>query len=274
MDNKNYINNNKYSKWYFDIIASIKNEPRKRLKRTDVNFIYYERHHILPKSIYPEYANFRKWPGNLVLLTPKEHFICHLLLTKMFIRKDHTIKMECAIAGFQLDKHNRKLSSKQYDIIKRISSNGISKSKLGKPSPIKGIKRNRTWNKGLKTGPRGPNTPELNLKIGQSRRNTKRIKCEYCGKECQPPNYTKWHGNKCKNNPNINYNIIEDRKSKAKDLYLKRVKDGTQVNVVPVNNILLTCPHCLTQGSNYGFMHKYHFNRCRELNSLSNSSVE
>ena len=42
MDNKHYINNSKYSKWYFDIIASIKNEPRKRLKRIDANFIYYE----------------------------------------------------------------------------------------------------------------------------------------------------------------------------------------------------------------------------------------
>lgn len=40
---------------------------------------YYERHHIVPRSLGGDNSK-----QNLVLLTAKEHFICHLLLVKMF----------------------------------------------------------------------------------------------------------------------------------------------------------------------------------------------
>jgi len=42
---------------------------------------YAEAHHIIPKSINPEYRLRR---DNLVYLTPREHFICHLLLERIF----------------------------------------------------------------------------------------------------------------------------------------------------------------------------------------------
>lgn len=43
--------------------------------------IYYEAHHILPKSLFP---NWRLRKSNIVLLTPREHFFCHQLLTKIY----------------------------------------------------------------------------------------------------------------------------------------------------------------------------------------------
>lgn len=48
---------------------------------------YFERHHILPKSLGGDDSK-----ENLVLLTAKEHYICHLLLTKMTSGEDR-IKM-------------------------------------------------------------------------------------------------------------------------------------------------------------------------------------
>lgn len=63
--------NNKYSKWYYSIINKAK-------LRVD-NFGYMEKHHIIPRSL----GGSRKNKDNIVSLTPKEHFICHLLLTKM-----------------------------------------------------------------------------------------------------------------------------------------------------------------------------------------------
>lgn len=62
--------NNKYTKWYFNIILHAKS----RISNID----YYEIHHIIPKSLNGDNSN-----ENLVKLTAREHFICHLLLTKM-----------------------------------------------------------------------------------------------------------------------------------------------------------------------------------------------
>ena len=59
-----------YKRIYFSII-----ENRKINKFNG----YVEEHHILPRSLGG--SNFH---SNLVFLSAKEHFICHLLLTKMY----------------------------------------------------------------------------------------------------------------------------------------------------------------------------------------------
>ena len=48
---------------------------------------YIEKHHIIPKS-----CGGSNKKENLVALTAKEHFICHLLLTKM-TENNYRIKM-------------------------------------------------------------------------------------------------------------------------------------------------------------------------------------
>jgi hypothetical protein len=66
----NELEDTKYSKWYFNIINNRKqNQP----------IGYSEKHHIVPKSI-----GGSDECSNIVRLTAREHFICHLLLTKMF----------------------------------------------------------------------------------------------------------------------------------------------------------------------------------------------
>lgn len=80
-----------YTQNYFDFMESRQNKIRSKN-----DGVYYELHHILPKSIYPEYS---KLPGNLVLLTPKEHFIAHFLLTKIFTG-ENKYKMLCAFMRF------------------------------------------------------------------------------------------------------------------------------------------------------------------------------
>ena len=60
---------NKYTSWYYNII----NKAQKQIKTG-----YVEIHHIIPRSMGGNNSS-----DNLVNLTAKEHFICHLLLTKM-----------------------------------------------------------------------------------------------------------------------------------------------------------------------------------------------
>jgi hypothetical protein len=70
-----------YRKIYLKIIKKAQSEDRQKTKTTDPNFIYYETHHILPKALFPLW---RTKKSNLVLLTAREHFVCHLMLTKIY----------------------------------------------------------------------------------------------------------------------------------------------------------------------------------------------
>jgi hypothetical protein len=71
---------NKATVEYYNIITTAQSKNRKKLSRSDPDFVYYESHHVLPKSIFPEYKD-SKW--NKVLLTGKEHYLCHKLLLEM-----------------------------------------------------------------------------------------------------------------------------------------------------------------------------------------------
>jgi len=69
---------NKYTSWYYNIIANAKS----RVISSDT---YTERHHVIPKSLGG--ANSK---DNLVRLTAREHFICHWLLIKMTVDTNQT----------------------------------------------------------------------------------------------------------------------------------------------------------------------------------------
>lgn len=43
----------------------------------------YEKHHILPRSLFPQFSKFTKYKWNMAILTPREHFIAHVILHYM-----------------------------------------------------------------------------------------------------------------------------------------------------------------------------------------------
>ena len=87
---------NKYSVVYYKLIERSKNRTVHE---------YTERHHILPSSLGG--SNDK---SNIAVLTAREHFICHLLLTKM-TEGEHRVKM-----GFALHKmlFAKKLEGRKY----------------------------------------------------------------------------------------------------------------------------------------------------------------
>lgn len=46
--------------------------------------VYTEKHHILPKSLFPEFSNLKKYRWNMAILTGRQHFIAHMMLWKSF----------------------------------------------------------------------------------------------------------------------------------------------------------------------------------------------
>lgn len=123
---------NKYYNWYFDIINQAKSQHR--VKGRD---IFYESHHITPKSMG---GNNTK--DNLVLLTAKEHLVCHHLLTKFTEGKDKS-KMIYAfwaiVNGWGDFRTGHKITARQYEQLKQEIAKQISKNNTGKPSPPKSL---------------------------------------------------------------------------------------------------------------------------------------
>lgn len=95
---------NKYSKWYFSMIDNAKSRQLPD---------GFEKHHIIPKSLGG--SNLSE---NIARLTPREHFVCHMLLTKMTQGQDKA-KMVNAALRLANDHKGRCINSRIYDLIKR-----------------------------------------------------------------------------------------------------------------------------------------------------------
>lgn len=77
---------NKYTKIYNQLIN------KRKIEKLSKEQVYCETHHILPRSLGGDDSD-----SNLVNLLPREHFIAHLLLTKMVTKEDDIIKMNWAL---------------------------------------------------------------------------------------------------------------------------------------------------------------------------------
>lgn len=70
-------------------------------------------HHILPKSIWPEYSSFYKNKWNAILLTHRQHFIVHIILSNCLGGKMNTaLFMMCKEAR----KYEYKVTNRTYEI--------------------------------------------------------------------------------------------------------------------------------------------------------------
>jgi len=125
---------NKYASTYFRLIEKARAEGRSG---------YAERHHILPRSLGGSDDE-----NNVVRLSAREHFICHLLLTKMTVGSDLR-KMQFALACMMMGDGRRYVpSGRIFDIVrqarveaqtgKRVSDETRKKMSValkGKPQP-------------------------------------------------------------------------------------------------------------------------------------------
>jgi hypothetical protein len=104
------FNVNKYFYWYYNIINNRINNPPAG---------YFEKHHVIPKCL-----GGSNDPSNIVHLTAREHFICHLLLVKI-TTNDANKKMRRAAGMFKMatSRVHRKPTPRQYEIIRKITSN-------------------------------------------------------------------------------------------------------------------------------------------------------
>jgi hypothetical protein len=120
---------NKYTKWYFDIIKNRQLNPI-----TDDT--YTEKHHIIPKSMGGTEGT------NLVALTGREHYICHALLVRMTegkFRESMVVAFNYMHVSSREHNGNRYINSKLYEVnrtefakVQSIRQSGKNNSNYGK----------------------------------------------------------------------------------------------------------------------------------------------
>lgn len=107
-----------YEKCYREIIKNAKLQIVVRTQSGN----YFENHHILPKSLGG--SNDK---SNLVMLTPREHFICHWLLVKMYNKgTNERMKMLFAFWRMRGNPNNRRyVNSRAYEKLRTEFSKHI-----------------------------------------------------------------------------------------------------------------------------------------------------
>ena len=193
---------NKYTKWYNNIISNART-------RNSIDG-YVERHHVIPKCLGGSNKN-----ENLVILSAREHFICHWLLTKMIGSKRHYYQLWNALSSMlywhKTDSSRYKITSRKFELLKiQISKNksnyfsGKNNSMFGKKHSEETKVKMSIAHIGLLLGKPGhKQSVETKEKrsIAQKGIPKPKVTCEYCNKIVgSHGNYTRWHGSKCKLN--------------------------------------------------------------------------
>lgn len=147
---------NKYCRLYYMIIERAKSR---------VFLGYTEKHHIIPKSLGGSNEE-----NNLVNLTAKEHYICHLLLIKMTEGKART-KMRYASYMFSRNPNNNnnriKITGRRYQYLREQ----LSIANKERTGPNKGKKftdeHKQNLSNALKGRKLGPQSDEHRAKVGR-----------------------------------------------------------------------------------------------------------
>lgn len=255
---------NKYTRIYFDIIDRAKN-------RTIDG--YKEIHHIIPKSIGGDND-----PTNLVPLTPKEHYITHLLLTKIVSNPAHIQKMWAALmcmtklCGRDHKRYISPGSARMYEIAKTKNPWG---HRAGRKQSIETRQKRSQSLKGRVV------TAETRLKIGMANRGRKlppvsletRAKIseagrgrilseEHCKKISEASKRRGHNGFKGKGSRGPK---SEESQKKYADTIGKRSPDWKAKQHEQVE-----CPHCRKIGG-IGGMKRYHFDNCMRRSASSST---
>jgi len=141
-----------YQKIYDNIIAKAKSENRIKLRKNREGYVYYDNHHIIPACL-----NGSDEQSNRQLLTDKEHYVCHKLLT--YIYKGNR-KLACAFHKMTYSKNGNHIkSSRDYVYAKELMRNTpiseetrqkLSKATKGKSKSLEHRKKIGLKSKGRK----------------------------------------------------------------------------------------------------------------------------
>lgn len=213
---------NKYTTWYFSII----NNARDRALSG-----YAERHHIIPKSLGG--SNNK---SNLVSLTAREHFICHLLLPKMV---NGIAKSKMALALFMLTRqskkqHRYKITNRRYEVIKK----NMSLAKTGTVSPNRGKKI---------TDPDRLNNIREAAKVREEKYKSGELSRGKTGKYIRTEEHLERLRNHARNTPGFSTAGQSSDARERAAINISKARKGQPAHNKGVPSIRVCCLHCKTE---------------------------
>jgi hypothetical protein len=220
-----------HQKVYDSIIEKARKENRKRLRKNQENYIYYENHHIIPKCLG---GNDEK--ENKVLLTAREHFICHKLLIYIYPNNRKIGLAVFRMAFNKKGKHN--ISSRDYAYAKKLNSKYIWNRGLTKETNEIIKKQGKNRSKKFKEGE--IDTSNFGIKTIEG---LKKISETHKGK---PKSFE--HRKK----------LSEANEGKTLS---KETRDKMSTSRKGVPQKILTCPYCNKEGGTT--MYRWHFENCK-----------
>jgi hypothetical protein len=226
---------NKYTKVYYSLIERAKTRILSQSS-------YKEKHHIIPQSFFKHKSKTGWVDGdcnsaeNLVYLTAREHFICHLLLVRMTVGDAH-LKMTYALKRFvYTKKHKQFINSRLYEYIRQTNSNAMK----GRPCSSETREKIRQGNL-----TRPPTSNETRQKLSESARRRKGFTPEGRQKVVDAMK---------------NRTVSEETRRKLREHNLGKPNVSQKGKPQP----RLTCPHCGLEGGQSAIKH-WHFDKCKSL---------
>lgn len=230
----------------------------------------FERHHILPRCIWPEFENLIEHRWNRIDLTPKEHFIAHLILMKAI--DDYRLTLPITLMGensklystFRVrfiealskkitglwkppefrNKQMKIRSSKEYkDRVNPILSEAAKLSyKNGRVSPLKGVSKSEIEKKLLS---------EIQIQLWKDPEYRKKQHSTRATQEYKEKMSQHWENLR-------NSGWQNPLKNKTRP---KSVRESISKGRLGIKCKIVTCPYCGKQGGG-GNMTRYHFEAC------------
>lgn len=192
------------------------------LNGAPINRKDYHLHHICPKALFPMYKNLKRYSWNGVYLTPRQHFIAHLILAK-------ALPHNCIIYAF-ICMSNKKcygstriINSRLYqgllskctsyerteEILNKLSNSTknlvaaydtincinvrVTKEEFEKNEYLVGIVKFKNVNSYRKL----KDDYNENMSKAQILSKQNKLECPHCKKLSDKSNYMRWHGNNC-----------------------------------------------------------------------------
>lgn len=150
-----------YQLHYDLLISRAISANRKRYSKSDERYVYYEKHHIIPKCVS---NNNEK--NNLILLTAREHFVAHQLLSKIYKNTEYYYQLLCAIKMMCRSSNGQVRNNRMYKWIKESISEEQSRRQTGKKrseETKRKMSENNYFNNGGKQL-KGKDSPSYGLK--------------------------------------------------------------------------------------------------------------
>lgn len=217
---------------YHKIYNSIVNRAKQRIIKG-----YRENHHITPKCIGGNDSE-----ENLVQLTAREHFICHLLLAKIYGGK-------LIHAAHMMSNMNR-YNSKNYSWLREEHAKNIS-------TALKGVPKSEEHKRKVSEGHKKRNKErkengELHPNTGRKRTNE---------------HNNNWYESR-KNG--AGWIVSDSRKKKLSEkmkgdknpMWGKDHSEEAKEKIRAANNVYVICPYCSKEGKN-SIMKRWHFDNCK-----------